>query len=94
MHLATLAFVGVIGFGLSIVPANAAPAVPQKDTPKVSNIVQVMGGCGPESQPNRLGHCIPYRGDYARDFSHRGFDRGLTDHDVGRGFFGGSIPPR
>ena len=64
-----IALTGVLAMalGLSITPANAAPAVSQTATPRVSNIVEVVGGCGPRFEPNRLGQCIPIRGQHEWD---------------------------
>jgi hypothetical protein len=101
-----MAFVGALGLAASAVPANAAPPVPNLDAQQTSNIVPAAAGCGWNFHPNRWGRCVPNRYGYDRSRpywggGYRGWRspddhvaRDLNQRELGRGYYGSSVPYR
>ena len=64
MRTAALTLLGSVLLSATTMPANAAPTIAKPDTPTVSNVIEVSGGCGPYYYRDFYGYCQPYNYAY------------------------------
>ena len=65
MRTAVLTLLGALVLSAAAMPANAGPAIANPGTPRVSNIIEVSGGCGQRYYRDVYGYCQLYNYGYA-----------------------------
>ena len=70
MRTAVLTLLGSLVLSAAAMPANAGPTTAKPGAPRVSNVIEVSGGCGQWYYRDIYGYCQPYNYGYAAAYGY------------------------